>query len=91
MNKEVKVEELLRKTIPNSLVSQKCPSLNFSFSSTGSQNESLKSKQFPKIKIIKKKKIKVKDYKITPQEKPLNIKNLNKILFKVKIKDAPFR
>ena len=53
--KEMRVEDLLRKTIPRSLVSQKTPSLNFSLSSCGSDNDSNCSKEFPTIKIIKKK------------------------------------
>jgi hypothetical protein len=61
-------------------VSEKCPSLNFSNSSNNS-NPSPKKRKTQKVRVIKPKWVRVKDYKIRPKDRPLTTKKLNDILF----------
>ncbi|CAI2367634.1 unnamed protein product [Moneuplotes crassus] len=89
-HKEIYVDELLKRPIPNSLVSQKSPSINFSFSNESSDSYEKGKSTFPKIKMVKRKVTK-KDYKIGPKDKPLNLKNLKRIVFAEKLKESPFR
>ena len=48
-------------------------------------------KSFQQLKLLKRNKAKCKDYKISPKDRPLNMRNIKNILFKGYIRDAPFR
>ena len=81
-NKEVMAEDLLIKSLPTSLVSEKTPSLRSSISSMSSKDFHGKVRKFPKIKIFKPKRTVRKDYKLSLDERPLSTKTVNRILFK---------
>ena len=53
--KEVKIEDLLRKTLPTSLVSQKWPSLSFSTPNSSKHNSPYKIEKSQRIKVLKSK------------------------------------
>ena len=91
LKKEVEVQELFRRTLPRSLVSNKCPSLSFSSSSASSQASPSKVIKFPKIKVVKQRRVKKKDYKISPKDRPLTSKRLDEILFQEVIHNKKFR
>jgi hypothetical protein len=90
INKEVGVEEMFRMTLPISLVSQKAPSLNFSLSSNDSDLD-FKYKNYPKIKIIPRKMMKKKDYKIGIKDRPLNSTKLENIIFNQVIPSSNYK
>ena len=89
--KEVKVEELFKRTLPTSLVSQKCPSLSFSSWNSSKQNSPSKIEFTPRIKVLKSKKVKRKDYIIPHSDRPLTSSRLSDILFNEIIENKGFK